>query len=76
LSAARRAGTIALGGSQEFAVADGKGRMYVNLEDTASLVAFDARTLEVKGRWPLAPCQTPTGLGIDREHRRQNRRAL
>jgi len=63
-------GTIALGGGPEFAVADGKGQMYVNLEDTASLVAFDARTLEVKGRWPLAPCQTPTGLGIDREHRR------
>jgi DNA-binding beta-propeller fold protein YncE len=63
-------GTIPLGGKPEFAVADGKGRMYVNLEDTATLVAFDARTLEVKGRWPLAPCETPTGLGIDREHRR------
>ncbi|MBZ5587773.1 MAG: YncE family protein [Acidobacteriia bacterium] len=63
-------GTLALGGSPEFAVADGKGQMYVNLEDTATLVTFDARTLEVKGRWPLAPCQTPTGLGMDREHRR------
>ena len=63
-------GTIPLGGKPEFAVADGQGRMYVNLEDTAALVAFDARTLEVKERWPLAPCETPTGLGIDREHRR------
>jgi len=67
---AKVVGTLALGGGPEFAVADGKGRMYVNLEDKAMLVAFDARTLEVKGRWPLAPCETPTGLGMDREHRR------
>jgi DNA-binding beta-propeller fold protein YncE len=63
-------GTIDLGGGPEFAVADGKGRMYVNIEATAMLVAFDAHTLEIKARWPLAPCETPTGLGIDREHRR------
>lgn len=63
-------GTLALDGGPEFAVADGKGRMYVNIEDKALLVAFDARTLEINGRWPLAPCQTPTGLGIDRDHRR------
>ena len=69
-ASAQVVGTIPLGGKPEFAVADGNGRMYVNLEDTATLVAFDARTLEVKGRWPLAPCETPTGLGIDREHRR------
>ncbi len=69
-ASAKVAGTIILGGKPEFAVADGKGRMYVNLEDTATLVAFDALTLEVKERWPLAPCETPTGLGIDREHRR------
>jgi len=69
-ASAQVVGTIPLGGKPEFAVADGKGRMYVNLEDTASLVAFDARTLEVEGRWPLAPCETPTGLGIDRQHRR------
>jgi DNA-binding beta-propeller fold protein YncE len=67
---AKVVGTIALGGGPEFAVADGKGRVYVNLEAAATLVAFDARSLEINGRWPLAPCQTPTGLGIDREHRR------
>jgi DNA-binding beta-propeller fold protein YncE len=67
---AKVVGTIALGGGPEFAVADGKGRVYVNLEAAAMLVAFDAGGLEIKGRWPLAPCQTPTGLGMDREHRR------
>jgi DNA-binding beta-propeller fold protein YncE len=69
-ASAQVVGTIPLGGKPEFAVADGTGRIYVNIEDTATLVAFDARTLEVKGRWPLAPCETPTGLAIDREHRR------
>jgi DNA-binding beta-propeller fold protein YncE len=67
---AKVVGTIALGGGPEFAVADGKGWVYVNLEAAAILVAFDARTLEIKGRWPLAPCQTPTGLAMDHEHRR------
>jgi DNA-binding beta-propeller fold protein YncE len=67
---AKVVGTIPLGGKPEFAVADGKGRMYVNLEDTSAIVAFDARTFTIEGRWPLAPCQEPTGLAIDRAHRR------
>lgn len=64
------AGTIALGGRPEFAVADGRGRMYVNLEDSSAVVAFDARTLKVEARWPLAPGEGPSGLGMDPEHRR------
>jgi YVTN family beta-propeller protein len=61
--------TIALGGKPELAVSDGKGRVFVNLEDTSEIVALDARRLEVKARWPLAPCQEPTGLALDDEHR-------
>jgi YVTN family beta-propeller protein len=63
-------GTLPLEGKPEFAVADGEGRMYVNLEDKSAIVAFDARTLKVEGRWPLAPCEEPSGLAIDRAHRR------
>jgi DNA-binding beta-propeller fold protein YncE len=63
-------GTLPLGGKPEFAVADGKGRIYVNIEDKSELVTFDARTLKVEGRWSLAPCEEPSGLAIDREHRR------
>src|SRR5580704_2382687 len=44
-------GTIALGGGPEFAVADGKGMVYVNLEDTSELVAFDSNSLKIKSRW-------------------------
>jgi len=63
-------GTVALGGKPEFAVADGRGRMFVNLEDQNALVGFDTRTLEVRSRWPLAPGTEPTGLAIDRDRRR------
>jgi DNA-binding beta-propeller fold protein YncE len=68
--AAKVVGTLELDGKPEAAVADGKGRMYVNLEDKSEVVAFDARTLKVEGRWPLAPCEEPSGLAIDRAHRR------
>jgi DNA-binding beta-propeller fold protein YncE len=67
---AKVVGTVALGGGPESGVADGQGRVYVNLESEAVLVAFDAHTLQITGRWPLAPCQTPTGLAMDRERRR------
>jgi DNA-binding beta-propeller fold protein YncE len=63
-------GTLDLGARPEFAVADGKGAVFVNLEDASALLAFDARSLKVEGRWPLAPCEEPSGLAIDRAHRR------
>lgn len=62
--------TIALGGSPEFAVADGKGMIYANLADKNQVAAIDARTLEVKSHWPTAPSGGSTALAIDREHRR------
>ena len=63
-------GTIPLGGKPEFAVAQGDGRVFVNVEDKSEVVAFDARTLAVQARWSLAPCEEPTGLAIDRAHGR------
>ncbi|HEX5388112.1 MAG TPA: hypothetical protein VFW66_15540 [Gemmatimonadales bacterium] len=63
-------GTIALGGRPEFAVADGRGRVYVNLEDRSELTSFDARTLAAAAPWSLAPCEEPSGLAIDTARRR------
>src|ERR1700746_225684 len=57
--------TIELGGGPEFAVADGKGTVYVNIEDKSELVAIDSKTLKIKSRWPLAPAGAPTALAID-----------
>ncbi len=63
-------GTIKLEGKPEFAASDGKGEIFVNIEDKSQLDAIDPAKLEVKSRWPLAPCDEPSGLSIDREHRR------
>ena len=64
------AGTIALGGGPEFAVSDGKGNLWVNLEDKSETLHIDVNELKVKDRFPLAPCATPTSLALDRENRR------
>ena len=64
------AGTIPLGGKPEAAVDDGKGRVYVNIEDTSEMVVIDAKTLEVINRWKLTGCEEPSGLAIDRDHKR------
>jgi YVTN family beta-propeller protein len=63
-------GTIRLEGKPEFAVSDGKGGIFVNIEDKSQLDAIDPSKLEVKSRWPLAPCEEPSGLSMDRKNRR------
>jgi YVTN family beta-propeller protein len=63
-------GTIKLEGKPEFAVSDGKGGIFVNIEDRSQLDAIDPSKLEVKSRWPLAPCEEPSGLSMDRKNRR------
>jgi DNA-binding beta-propeller fold protein YncE len=63
-------GSLDLGGKPEAAVTDGRGHIYVNIEDKSEIVAFDPKTLAVQGRWSLAPCEEPSGLAIDRKTRR------
>ncbi|HKM49355.1 MAG TPA: YncE family protein [Terriglobales bacterium] len=63
-------GKIDLGGKPEFAATDEKGTVFVNIEDTSELVAFDPQKLTVKSRWKLAGCEEPTGLAIDQKNRR------
>jgi DNA-binding beta-propeller fold protein YncE len=63
-------GTIKLEGKPEFAVSDGKGEIFVNIEDKSQLDAIDPDKLEVKSRWPLTPCEEPSGLSMDRKNRR------
>ena len=64
------AGTLALGGKPEFAVADGKGNIFVNNEDTSELIQIDSQKITETHRWPLAPCKSPSGLAMDRKSRR------
>ncbi len=63
-------GTIALGGGPEFAAADGLGDVFVNLEDQSEALRIDARNMTVKNRWPLAPCERPSSMAIDRANHR------
>lgn len=64
------AGTFPVGGKPEFAVSDGKGSIYVNVENTSELLHIDAAKMSVLHRWPLAPCKEPSGLAMDLKARR------
>lgn len=66
----KQVGTVALGGGPEFAVADGKGKIYNNLEDKNSLNVIDSKTLKAIKNYPLAPCGGPTGLALDAANQR------
>jgi DNA-binding beta-propeller fold protein YncE len=63
-------GTLALDAKPEFAVADGAGHVFVNLEDKNSIAAIDPEKLMVVSTWPLAGCDSPSGLAIDALHHR------
>ncbi|MBZ5500181.1 MAG: YncE family protein [Acidobacteriia bacterium] len=58
-------GTLDLGGAPEFAAADGKGKVFINLEDKGETVKIDPIALKVEARWSLKPCDTPTSMAID-----------
>ncbi len=51
-------------------VSDGKGKIFINLEGKSTIQVLDATTMKVVASWPLAPCEGPTGLGIDRPSNR------
>jgi len=61
----KQVGSVALSGAPEFAVSDGKGKIYNNLEDKSSLDVIDSKSLKVIKNYPLAPCGGPTGLALD-----------
>ncbi|MDT5121094.1 MAG: hypothetical protein QOC96_576 [Acidobacteriota bacterium] len=64
------AGTVALDGKPEFAAADEKGHVFVNLEDKSVVIEMDSQKLSVMNRWPLAPGEEPSGMAIDTKHHR------
>jgi DNA-binding beta-propeller fold protein YncE len=66
----KQTGSIPLRGAPEFAVSDGKGLIYNNLEDKSSLNVIDAKALKVIKNYPLSPCGGPTGLAIDKDNQR------
>jgi YVTN family beta-propeller protein len=63
-------GTIPVGGKPEFPVSDGQGSVFANIEDKSEIVKIDPQSLKVIARWPLAPCEQPSGLAIDVSNQR------
>jgi YVTN family beta-propeller protein len=64
-------GTIPVPDKPEFAVEDGAGQVFVNIEsDPGQMVVIDGRKLSVKATWPLPGCNSPSGLAIDKVHHR------
>lgn len=61
---------IPLDGKPEFAVSDEKGTVFVNIEDKSELTSIDPKKGAVVKTWSLAPCEEPSGLAMDRAHRR------
>ncbi len=63
-------GNIPLDGKPEFAAADGKGTVFVNIEDKNEITSIDAKNATVIKSFPLAPCDEPSGLAMDLKSRR------
>ncbi len=63
-------GTITLEGKPEFPVSDGKGNLYVNIEDKSLISVIDVKTLKVLKSWPIAPGEEASGLALDNETHR------
>jgi len=63
-------GTIPLDGKPEFSATNGKGKVYVNIEDKSEICMINSTTLKVEHSWPIAPGEEPSGLAIDNENHR------
>jgi len=57
--------TIPLSGKPETPVPDGKGHMYINIEDKGSIAVVDTKANKVVAEWPMAGCEEPSGLDMD-----------
>jgi len=62
--------TVMLPGKPEFAVADGKGKVYDNIEDTSEIVEIDVAKAMVTKKYALTGCDGPSGMAMDRKARR------
>ena len=63
-------GTVPLGGKPEFPASDGKGKLYVNIEDKSQIAEVDVTRNSVLNTWSISPCQEPSALALDAEHHR------
>jgi DNA-binding beta-propeller fold protein YncE len=63
--------TFAVPGKPEFAVSDGDGHVFDNIEsEPGQMIVIDTNRLAIKATWTLPGCANPTGLAIDTAHHR------
>jgi YVTN family beta-propeller protein len=62
--------TMPLDGKPEFSVSDGKGKVYVNLEDKSCIAVINPVTCKVEHTWTIAPGEEPSGLALDNDMHR------
>lgn len=62
--------SVPVGGKPETAVSDGKGKLFVNIEDKNEIVVINTSTFKVINRWSIAPGDGPTGLAMDTKTKR------
>jgi DNA-binding beta-propeller fold protein YncE len=58
------------GGGLEYAVADGKGALFVAGEEKRDVVRINTFTNTVEAHWPIADCTSPHGVAVDAASRR------
>jgi DNA-binding beta-propeller fold protein YncE len=63
-------GTLSLDGQPEFAQTDGRGAIFVNIEDKDEVLKIDAAGAKVIERWPLPAESSPCSMAIDPQHHR------
>jgi len=62
--------TIPLSGKPEFSQADGKGKVFVNIEDKSLIAIINSVTMKVEKEWSIAPGEEPSGLALDNVNHR------
>ena len=62
--------TISLAGKPEAAVSDGKGKVFVNIEDKNEVSMINVKTWKVEQTWSISPGEGPSGLALDIENHR------
>lgn len=69
-TAAKVVGTIPVGGAPEYSAADGKGTVWVNLEDKNAFVTIDVKSLKLTKTTPISGCEEPASMAFDAANRR------
>ena len=62
--------TIDLPGKPEASVSDGKGKVFVNIEDKSEVLVIDVKTWKVEQSWSINPGEGPSGLALDNVNHR------